>query len=298
MTHLHLSESSSFYISNTIERATSQQKLGNELMVLDNIPWSELMQTPMQVGLLIFALCTEGKVSFKHNGRDRTMQKGDLLILFGDRLVEEQSVEKNFHAKVVLMSRSFSQNCMAGLSKMWPYLLYLTEHPIVTTTEEEQRWLSDCYALVCRRLDRPHGRYTQDATISLVRAFYFEMCNMLDSRVDIDSSETQTRAYTIFDQFIHLVSEHFKQERSVEWYSSEMCLTPKHLSEVVKQVSGRTAGQWISAMVIIEIKSMLKLTSLSIKEIAKEMNFPTQSFMGKYFKNIEGVSPSDYRKTT
>ena len=82
----------------------------------------------------------------------------------------------------------------------------------------------------------------------------------------------------------------------MEWYSSEMCLTPKHLSEVVKQVSGKTAGQWITTLVIIEIKSLLRHTTLSIKEVAQEMNFPNQSFLGKYFKNVEGVSPSDFRK--
>ena len=109
-------------------------------------------------------------------------------------------------------------------------------------------------------------------------------------------TKAQTRAYAIFDQFIRLVSVHYKQERSVEWYSSEMCLTPKHLSEVVKQVSGRTAGQWITTLVMIEIKSLLSNTSLSIKEITDEMNFPNQSFLGKYFKNIEGISPSDFRR--
>ena len=73
-------------------------------------------------------------------------------------------------------------------------------------------------------------------------------------------------------------------------------MTPKHLSEVVKQVSGKTAGQWITTMVMIEIKTLLKQSSLTIKEIAQEMNFPNQSFLGKYFKNVEGVSPSDFRK--
>ena len=81
----------------------------------------------------------------------------------------------------------------------------------------------------------------------------------------------------------------------MEWYSNEMCLTPKHLSEVVKNVSGRTAGQWITTFVLVETKTLLKNSTLSIKEIAQEMNFPNQSFLGKYFKNVTGMSPSDYR---
>lgn len=75
-----------------------------------------------------------------------------------------------------------------------------------------------------------------------------------------------------------------------------MCLTPKHLSEMVKMVSGRTAGQWLTTMVMIETKTLLQDTQYSIKEIAQMMNFQNQSFLGKYFKNIEGISPSDFRK--
>lgn len=297
MTGFPSSDIRSLRIYNAISKeAIIHQTLGNELLVFDNIDWNELIASPMQIGFLLFALCTEGEVTFTLNGQKRMMKKGDLIILFGNQVIEEQSVATNFHAKVVLMSRSFAQNCVAGLSKMWPYLLFLTEHPIIAATTDEEEWLMDCYALICRRLKRQAGPYTQEATISLVRAFYFEMCNLLDNHITITSSESQNRAYAIFDQFIRLVSEHFKKERSVEWYSSEMCLTPKHLSEVVKQVSGRTAGQWITSMVIIEIKSLLKLGNMSIKEIAKEMNFPNQSFMGKYFKNIEGISPSDFRK--
>ncbi|MDY6114332.1 MAG: helix-turn-helix domain-containing protein, partial [Alloprevotella sp.] len=74
-----------------------------------------------------------------------------------------------------------------------------------------------------------------------------------------------------------------------------LCLTPKYLSEVVKAVSGQTAGQWITTFVVSEAKRLLSDTSLSIKEIAQALHFTSQSFLGKYFKNATGLSPSDYR---
>lgn len=274
----------------------SSGRLGNELTVFDNIGWKDISDTPAQIGFLFIALCTEGEVRFTIGERKQCMQKGDLLISFGDQIFSEASVERDFSAKAVLMSQSFAQNCIVGLNRMWPYLLYLLEHPVVKMTEEEQSWIEDCYALIRRHLGRAAGRYQRDSTIALVRAFYFEICNLLDTRAPLVDDTVQNRSYAVFDQFIRLASAHFKQERSVEWYSSELCMTPKHLSEVVKQVSGRTAGQWLTTLSMIEIKQLLKDSSLSIKEIAQEMNFPNQSFLGKYFKNIEGCSPSDFRK--
>ena len=80
------------------------------------------------------------------------------------------------------------------------------------------------------------------------------------------------------------------------WYGEQMCLSPKYLSEVVKEISGRSASGWISAMVINEIKTLLRNTNYSVKEVAQIMNFRNQSFLGKYFKNYTGMSPREYKK--
>ena len=292
----HTSDIRTLHMGDTLSLSGSMSCLGNEITLLDDISWKNLVEAPMQIGFLLIVLCTEGEVTFTLGGREQHMEAGDLFISFGEQIIQEEHADRNFHAKAFLMTRQFAQNCIVGLNMMWPYLLYLMKNPVLKMDSEEREWLENCYHLIRRRLSQMSGRYTREATVSLVRAFYFEICNLLDARVQPDQSGVQNRAYAIFDQFIRLLSQHFKQERSVEWYSNEMCLTPKHLSEVVKQVSGKSAGQWITTMVIIEIKNLLKHTTLSIKEIAQDMNFPNQSFLGKYFKNVEGISPSDFRK--
>jgi AraC-like DNA-binding protein len=75
-----------------------------------------------------------------------------------------------------------------------------------------------------------------------------------------------------------------------------MCITPKYLSETVKQVSRRTPNDWIDNYVVTELRVQLKNTTKSIKEIARDMNFPNQSFLGKYFKEHVGMSPMNYRR--
>jgi AraC-like DNA-binding protein len=82
----------------------------------------------------------------------------------------------------------------------------------------------------------------------------------------------------------------------VSWYGEQLCITPKYLSETVKQVSRRTPNEWIDNFVTLEVRVLLKNSSMSIKEIAQHLNFPNQSFLGKYFKEHVGMSPSEYRK--
>ena len=73
-------------------------------------------------------------------------------------------------------------------------------------------------------------------------------------------------------------------------------MTPKYLSLLVKNVSNRTAGEWIDNYVVLEAKALLSSSTLSIQEISDRLNFTNQSFFGKYFKQHVGISPTEYRK--
>lgn len=65
---------------------------------------------------------------------------------------------------------------------------------------------------------------------------------------------------------------------------------------MLKATSGKTAGDWIELYVVREAKILLSNSSLRIKEIASRLHFSSQAFFGKYFRNITGMSPSDYRR--
>ena len=101
----------------------------------------------------------------------------------------------------------------------------------------------------------------------------------------------------IADRFIRLVQEHFRTERFLDFYATKLDITPKHLSRTIKQQTGTSAVDWINRFVILEAKVMLRSSNLNIQQIAEELNFPSQSFFGKYFKKATGISPKDYRNS-
>lgn len=98
------------------------------------------------------------------------------------------------------------------------------------------------------------------------------------------------RGEVIFEEFMELVRQYSKQERNVRFYARRLNITPKYLSTVSKDVSGKTAARWIDEAVILEAKSLLRYSGMSIQEIAYHLNFSTQSFFGKYFKQ-HGLQP-------
>ena len=115
-------------------------------------------------------------------------------------------------------------------------------------------------------------------------------------QISTPASIKRTRAEDLFYRFIVLVEEKFKYQRVLSDYAKDLCISTKHLSTLVKELSGRTAGSWIDSYVILEAKRLLISTDMSIQEVSEQLHFANQSFFGKFFKHNTGKSPSQYRK--
>ena len=108
--------------------------------------------------------------------------------------------------------------------------------------------------------------------------------------------KTSFRNEDIYSRFMQYVFIHCREKRKVEFYASKLFVTSKYLSTVIKNVTGKTASDWIEDVLIEEIQYELKHSNESISEIAFKLNFPNISFFGKFFKRKTGVSPLKYRK--
>ena len=128
-----------------------------------------------------------------------------------------------------------------------------------------------------------------------MQGFFFELCNIFNNHAPAvtASVKSKSRKEYIFERFYETLVESYQSERSVKFYADQLCLTPKHLSGVVKEVSGKTVGEWIDEFVILEAKALLNSSSMNIQEIADRLSFANQSFFGKYFKHYTGMSPKE-----
>jgi AraC-like DNA-binding protein len=168
-------------------------------------------------------------------------------------------------------------------------------NPVVSLTPMEIQTYSNYFQTIREKMANPQHHYRTDLVKALLLAMFYDMSNVI-WRVEQTRATIQSRSDDIFSRFIRLLEANFRTERRVKWYAEELCITPKHLYEVVKQVSKRTPNEWIENYVILEIRVLLRNTTKSIKQICDELHFPNQSFLGKYFKEHIGVSPSEYRK--
>ena len=132
----------------------------------------------------------------------------------------------------------------------------------------------------------------------MIRTLAYKVCRIIGRHIESQlAPETSARSRNdeYFNQFMSELTKHYMQERSVGFYAGQLHLTPKYLTTIIRKTSGRTAAEWIDDYVVLEAKNLLKYSTMSIQEIAYCLNFPNQSFFGKYFRSHTGMTPSAYR---
>ena len=150
-------------------------------------------------------------------------------------------------------------------------------------------------AVKLKILDLDH-EFRRELVATMLKVLIYDMCNVI-YRVQQVEKTGKSRGETIFADFIRLVEKQYRSERRVSWYAEQLYISPKYLSETIKHVNKRTPSEGIDYYVMMEIRVLLKNSKMSIKQIAEELHFPNQSFLGKYFKDRYGKSPSQFRKS-
>ena len=136
-------------------------------------------------------------------------------------------------------------------------------------------------------------------TQPLVIQRYCEILTLKDYKLYEDSERAITapnnRREELFRLFLQLLEENYLRERNTGFYASQLCISPKYLSSIIKEQSGKTCAEWIDEYISFNAKTLLKDSTLSIKQISDRLGFPSQSIFGRFFKKKNGVSPKEFR---
>jgi AraC family transcriptional regulator, transcriptional activator of pobA len=111
----------------------------------------------------------------------------------------------------------------------------------------------------------------------------------------VQAEGSKRKGHLLVKKFKQLIEEKYQENISVKEYAAFLAVTANHLSETVKSITGRKSTDLINDKMILEIKRMLMHTELGVSEIAYQLNFSDQSYFSKYFKNVTGMSPIEFR---
>ena len=221
------------------------------------------------------------------------------IIRIDDSIKDLEEV-KDTKIVVVAMSKDYVSNIHFDFNKLVVESLSILNHPYVELSWSDIQILSKYLVTIMEVLGRDLV-HKKDIMGSLLSSTFYLIASLWTdklavAKVDVITGDS-SRAHRVFRNFLDLVTEYHASERGMGFYAQKLNLTPKYLSKLVKQVSGRSGPDWIDAFVILEAKNMLKYSGSNIKEIVYRLNFPNQSVFYKFFKAHTGMTPSEYRNS-
>ena len=258
---------------------------------------SPIYKYPLRMDGLFIGLREKGVSDFSINLKEFKVGPNDLIIGSPGDLMQSTINEGIYLSQTLMVSSNFLKEMYISLNSFMPFFAARKDHPVFHLTDSELEELKTYFLLIKDNTEKD-DYFRTDIIKRLLAAYLYKLGSILyrhRPELQEEASKPLKREEILFKEFINLVSEHHRKERRVDFYAERMFLSSKHFSTVIKKVSGKTAGQWIDEYVILEAKTLLKYSAMSIQEISYYMNFPNPSFFGKYFRHHTGMSPSEYK---
>lgn len=272
--------------------AADDRRVGDDIMLFDNYTVTPLMLKPLRTEYTVAVEVLEGKGRAMVNEMEYSFEAPCLLVFVPGQVFQLSSMpETPLKSRVMVLSESF-MNGFYGMSyRLNEIFATLLITPVIPLNSHGSAYV-DSYVKSCiltiSDLQNPH-RYdvVKHLTMALFYGALVKICNR--------SLRNGKRTSKICAEFTELVKTRFAEQHKLDFYASELCITPRYLSICVKSVTGKTPSYWIDFHILSEAKRLLLQTDATIDRISEELGFGSQSVFGKFFKRLTGMSPTDWR---
>lgn len=207
------------------------------------------------------------------------MTPGDIYIIYPGQV---HIMHRNTANGIVLQ---FKKNAFEYLHPLKHYNFF-SNSPQYTVDQSCFHHLTDIAAHMQQSQDSKTGlqihksySYLQIILISLLEAHHSRLNN--------------TKESMLLSQFISLITDNIRSVKKVNEYADLMFCSADKLNEACKTALSKTALELIHEELLLEIRRLLLLNELSLKEIAFELNFDSQANFNAFVKSKTGTTPKE-----
>ncbi len=253
------------------------------------------LDCPYQLEGVLVLYCTEGEAIISVGVQKHIIKKNaEMIILPGTTFCLLQSTE-DFTNRIFIFSKELYDE--VGLRLGISFSRFLLEYPFYIH-EDKSEYLKNIQIWM-NMADLIQNQDNEPYQMQMQRNFVQNYLMYLYGAVQ-DHFGFLTKKYSrkqeLYHQFLSLLDTHCREQRDVSFYAKQLCITTRYLWMITDELaSHESPKEIIDKRFILEIKILLQSTDLSIQEIAQDLKFPDQSYLGRYFKRHAGISPSEYR---
>lgn len=283
--------------ANTLRMETQidRSSLHNDFLIYQNARQLPLTETASQQDMGIVLFCLKGRAILQVHETESRLNQSDLVVLLPGQLVALKKTSPDFIVNYFAYSRPLLNDVLCGIYRLPPHFyLHMHNHFLYPLDEESTISFGHYFRMLYKRA-KTDRIYKRTLIINLLRILFMDLYEDYRTQTHIRETTADSRKEELAHNFFQMIMESHPVDHQVSHYAEKLYISPKHLSTVIKQVSGKSAKEWITDYIILEIKSLLNNTDLEIQEIASQTHFSNQSALCRFFRKHTGISPSTYR---
>lgn len=238
--------------------------------------------------------CHSGEARIEIDLLEYDIMPNTQIIFLPNSIINYSYASPDLSISYITFSNAFFQEATVRLDPS--FFHFLKENPVVTLPVERTRTINGLIIALEDLYKDKENCFRLQILRNYIQSFLLDIYDKTHRIFEQNRPEGISRQEELFKRFIQLIHKHCLNQREVSFYAQKMFITPRYLSAITQVVAGETAKNIIDKHVILEIKVLLESTDLSIQEIANRLQFPDQSFFGRYFKKHIGISPQYYRR--
>lgn len=238
--------------------------------------------------------CHSGEARIEIDLLEYDIMPNTQIIFLPNSIINYSYASPDLSISYITFSNAFFQEATVRLDPS--FFHFLKENPVVTLPVERTRTINGLIIALEDLYKDKENCFRLQILRNYIQSFLLDIYDKTHRIFEQNRPEGISRQEELFKRFIQLIHKHCLNQREVSFYAQKMFITPRYLSAIAQAVAGETAKNIIDKHVILEIKVLLESTDLSIQEIANRLQFPDQSFFGRYFKKHIGISPQYYRR--
>ena len=163
-------------------------------------------------------------------------------------------------------------------------------------TQNERDVILSLFSQLKSELDNGNDNYKHDIIVGYIELI-LSYCGRFYERQfmtrKMDNSDILVRFDLLLREYFEKRLQFSKGIPTVQYCAEELCLSPNYFSDVISRITNDTAGNYIRRYVMQIAKNKLA-SGASISEVAYDLGFSYPQHLSRMFKNLEGVTPSEY----
>lgn len=271
----------------------ARQGIGEYFLLSEDVKLLPLFPYPFKIDASIVIICTRGVLKGSMGLSEFEITASCLITLPAGEILKFEQISDDFKCLFIVLSRELDNDIFSNIKERMEMTFFTRANPVTRLGKEELDINISHYQLLAKAVSNAANPHLKKIVLHLLLALHYQQHPHIAAPSGTGHVSKQEETFV---QFTQIMKANYKKERQVKYYANLLNLTPKYLSAIIKDHTGKTANEWIDEQVMLEAKALLKSSTLTVQQISDELNFTDQSSFGKYFKAHEGISPKEYRQ--